>query len=248
MSRSGAIRVGIGGWTFPDWRGVFYPDGLRQRDELAHAAARLGAIEINATYYGRQKPDSYAAWAAAAPDGFLFSLKASRFSTTRKWLPDAAESVGVFIDQGFTRLGDRLGPIVWQFPATKAFDREEFAGWLDLLPAEKDGLPLRHALDVRHDSFRDEAFHALARERGAAVVLTESEDFPLIVADTADFVYWRLMGTAADARTGYRAHDLDAWAARAKAAAATGRDVFAFFIDGEKVRNPAAAQALMKRL
>ncbi|MGH6786622.1 MAG: DUF72 domain-containing protein [Novosphingobium sp.] len=242
------IRVGVGGWTYEPWRGVFYPPGLPQKRELEYAAQHVTSIEINATFYGRQKPESWRRWGEAVPDGFKFSLKASRFSTTRKWLPDAAESVGVFLGQGFTALGDRLGPIVWQFATHKAFDAAEFAGWLALLPDSLDGLPLRHALEVRHESFRDPAFYALARARNAAIVFADDDTFPCIDEPTADWAYARLMRTADDQVEGYPPRELDGWAAKARGWAERGRDVFVYFIDGAKVRNPAAAQALARRL
>jgi len=226
---------------------VFYPEGLPQKRELEYAAQALTTIEINATYYGRQKPESFAKWAASVPDGFRFSLKASRFSTTRKFLPDAAESVSVFLNQGFTRLGDRLGPIVWEFAATKAFDCDEFAGWLDLLPEAQDGLPLRHALEVRHESFRDPDFYALAKARNMAVVFADHDEFPMIDEPTANFTYARLQRTEDRNPAGYTATTLDGWADRAKDWAKRG-DVFCYFIGGAKHRNPAAAQELIARL
>ena len=141
------IRVGVGGWTYEPWRGVFYPEGLPQKRELEYAAQHLTAIEINATFYGRQKPESYRNWARAVPNGFKFSLKASRYATARKVLAEGGDSVRTFLEQGFTELGDRLGPILWQFAATKRFDCDDFARFLDLIPDTQDGTPLRHALD-----------------------------------------------------------------------------------------------------
>lgn len=245
---AGTIRVGIGGWTYEPWRGVFYPEGLAQKRELAFAASQVTAIEINATYYGRQKPASFAAWAAAVPDGFRFSVKASRFATNRKILAEGADSIEKFLTQGFTELSDRLGPILWQFMATKKFEREDFARFLDLLPDVQDGVPLRHALEVRHESFRDAAFGDLARARNMAIVFADSDEFPCIDEPTADFAYARLMRAAEDVPTGYDDASLDGWADKARGWAEGGRDVFAYFIAGAKVRNPAAAQALIARL
>ena len=189
---SGPIRIGIGGWNFEPWRGgAFYPEGLPQKRELEYAAAHLTGIEINATYYGRQKPESFAKWAEAAPEGFRFSLKASRYATARKVLAEGGDSVRTFLEQGFTRLGDRLGPILWQFRDGKRFDREDFARFLDLIPDHQDGHALRHALEVRDESFRDPAFLTLARERNMAVVFADAEDFPCIEDQTADFTYAR---------------------------------------------------------
>lgn len=261
---TGTVRAGIGGWTFEPWRGVFYPKGLRQADELAYAAQHLPVIEINSTYYSSQKPESFAKWAAATPEGFVFTLKASRFCTNRKVLADAGESVGKFLNQGIAELGDRLGPILWQFMATKKFDAADFEAFLDLLPADLEGRRLRHAVEVRHESFRDAAFLDMCRARNVAVCLTEHAEFPMIADPTADFVYARLMAGSDEIETGYEAAALDAWADRLQAyakgdlpgdlpmietreAAEGPREVFAFFISEGKVRAPAAAQALMRR-
>lgn len=243
-----SIHVGIGGWTFEPWRGTFYPPKHPQKRELEYAGQHLTGIEINGTYYGSQKPETFASWAVSAPDGFRFSVKASRFATNRKLLANGAASVEKFLTQGLTRLGDRLGPILWQFMATKAFDRDDFARFLDLLPEAQDGLPLRHALEVRHESFRDPAFVDLARERNMAIVFADSDQFPCIDEQTADFTYARLQRSREDVETGYDDAALDQWATRARGWAAGGRDVYLFFIAGAKVRNPAAAQALIARL
>jgi len=244
----GNIRVGIGGWTYEPWRGVFYPAGLAQKGELAFAGSKLTGIEINATYYGRQKPASFAAWATAVPDGFQFSVKASRFATNRKILADGAESIEKFLTQGFTELGDRLGPILWQFMATKKFEREDFARFLDLLPDTQDGAPLRHALEVRHESFRDAAFVDMARERNMAIVFADSDEFPCIDEPTANFSYARLMRTRDEVATGYDDAALDRWTDKARGWAADERDAYVYVIAGAKVRNPAAAQAMIARL
>lgn len=242
------IRVGIGGWTFEPWRGVFYPHGLAQKRELEFAAQHLTAIEINATYYGRQKPQSWRNWAAAVPDGFRFSVKASRYCTQRKVLAESGDSIRMFLEQGFTELGDRLGPINWQLADGKTFDRDDFARFLDLIPDAQDGVTLRHALEVRHESFADPAFLDLARARNMAVVFADDDAFPRIDQQTADFTYARLQRSVEDIETGYDAASLDRWAKQAQAWAQGGREVFAFFISGAKIRNPAAAQALIERL
>ena len=242
------IRVGVGGWTYEPWRGVFYPTALPQKRELEYAAQHLTAIEINATYYGRQKPTSYANWAKAAPDGFQFSLKASRYATARKLLAEGGDSVRTFLEQGFTELGERLGPILWQFAATKRFERDDFARFLDLIPDVQDGAPLRHALEPRHESFCDPAFYALARARNMAIVFADDDEFPCIDESTADFAYARLQRSVEEIETGYDAAALDIWADKARGWAKGNRDVFVFFISGAKVRNPAAAQALIERL
>jgi uncharacterized protein YecE (DUF72 family) len=242
------IRVGVGGWTFAPWRGVFYPDGLAQKRELEYAARQLTAIEINATFYGRQKPQSWRNWAAAAPQGFQFSLKASRFTTARKVLADGKSSIDTFLEQGFAELGDKLGPILWQFPATKQFDRDDFARFLDLIPDAQGGVALRHALEPRHESFRDPAFYQLARGRNMAIVHADSDEYPAIDEPTADFAYARLQKSIETEPTGYNGAALDKWAGKAREWAEGGRDVFVFFISGAKVRNPAAATSLIERL
>ncbi|NLR70105.1 DUF72 domain-containing protein [Novosphingobium sp. ERN07] len=242
----GSIRVGIGGWTYEPWRdGEFYPKGLPQKRELEYASAQLTCIEINATYYGRQKPQSFANWAAAAPDGFRFSLKASRFTTVRKVLAESADSIATFMNQGFTELGDKLGPILWQFRDGKRFDRDDFARFLGLIPGSQAGLTLRHALEVRDESFRDEAFFDLCRERNMAVVFADSAYFPAFEEQTADFTYARLQQSSADCLTGYDNAEIAHWANRAHQWAAGGRDAYVLFISGAKERNPAAAQALI---
>ena len=244
----GIIRVGIGGWTYEPWRGMFYPDGLPQKRELEFAAKHLTAIEINATFYGRQKPESYRNWAKAVPDGFKFSLKASRYATARKVLAEGGDSIRTFLEQGFTELGDRLGPVLWQFAATKQFDRDDFVRFLDLIPDMQDGVPLRHALEPRHESFRDPTFYELARARNMAIVFADDEEFPCIDKPTADFAYARLQRSVEKLKNGYPPAALDEWANKARGWADGGRETFIYFISGAKVRNPAAAQALIKRL
>jgi uncharacterized protein YecE (DUF72 family) len=244
----GKIRVGIGGWTFEPWRGVFFPEGLPHVRELEYAAAHLTSIEINGTYYGSQKPATFAKWAKAAPDGFVFSVKASRYTTNRKILTEGAESVERFLKQGIVELGDKLGPILWQFNAKKQFDADDFAGFLKLLPAQQDGVSLRHALEVRHESFIDPAFYALAKKANAAIVFADSDEFPKIEQVTGDFSYARLQRAVEDIPTGYSPHALNKWADTAKGWAKGGQDVFVYMISGAKVRNPAAAMALIDKL
>ena len=247
MADSGRIRAGVGGWTFAPWRGVFYPAGLKQADELAYAAQRLTAIEINGTFYSRQSPKSWEAWAATVPDNFQFAVKASRFCTNRRVLAEAGESIERFVGQGITELGDRLGPILWQFMPTKKFDPADFGAFLQLLPGEVGGVRLRHALEVRHESFNDPAFLTLARDAGAAVVLADHEEYPRITGHDVGFTYARLMRTREEEPTGYAPAEISDWAAMARGAAEKG-DVFAFFISGAKVRAPAAAQAMIAAL
>lgn len=244
----GSIHVGIGGWTFEPWRGTFYPPGLPQARELEHAGRHLTAIEINATFYRSQSPASFAKWRDAVPDGFVFAVKASRFCTNRKILAEAGESVAKFTGQGIVELGDRLGPILWQFAATKRFDPDDMAAFLALLPASQDGVSLRHAIEPRHESFRDPAFFEMARKAGVAVVYAASPEYPCFPEQTADFTYARLQSTREDEAAGYGAAEIACWADQARQWAEGARDVFVFFIAGAKVRNPAAAQALIARL
>jgi uncharacterized protein YecE (DUF72 family) len=242
------IRIGIGGWTYPPWRGTFYPDKLPQSKELEYASRALGAIEINATFYGRQKPKSWEAWAKAVPDAFQFAIKGSRYCVMRSRLSEGAEGIGNFFAQGLSALGPRLGPILWQFAARRKFDRDDIAGFIDLLPGAFDGVPLRHAIEPRHESFHDEAFFALCRARNIAVVFEDSDDYPLIEADTADFVYARLQRMSEEVPTGYGDASLDAFAERIRKWRKDGRDAYVFLINGAKVRAPAAALALQERL
>ena len=243
----GKIRIGIGGWTYEPWRGVFYPKGLAHKRELEFASRALTSIEINGTYYSTFKPASWIKWREETPPGFVFAVKASRFCTNRKVLAGAGDSVARFVGQGLAELGERLGPIDWQFMATKKFEPEDMAAFLALLPREAGGVPLRHALEVRHASFQDERFYDLARRHNVAIVLADSDEFPLIDQPTADFTYARLMRAQEDAATGYPAADLGRWAKRAGTWAKRG-DAFVYVISGAKVRNPAAAQALIARV
>jgi uncharacterized protein YecE (DUF72 family) len=264
---AGAIRVGIGGWTFEPWRETFYPPDLPARRELEWASRQVTAIEINGTYYNTQSPNSFAKWHDETPDGFVFAVKAIRFATNRRVLAEAGDSVQRFMDSGLARLGDKLGPILWQFAPTKRFDAADFEGFLKLLPRELAGRPLRHVLDVRHESFLVPQFLDLARQYGAACVITDSPKYPSFANLTADFVYLRLMRTESTCPTGYAPEVLDSWTACARAWAAGGepagvpkveadaarpeprpRDVFLFMINGAKERAPAAAQGVLQRL
>lgn len=242
------IRIGIGGWTYPPWRGVFYPEKMPQRQELEYASSRLGAIEINATFYGRQSPKSWEAWGKTVPEDFQFAVKGSRFCVMRSRLCEGAEGIGNFFAQGFAALGPKLGPILWQFAPRRKFDRDDIAGFIDLLPEKLEGRPLRHAIEPRHDSFNDEKFFELCRARNIAVVLEDSDDYPTIDADTADFTYARLQRMNEDVLTGYGDQALDGFAERACQWRKDGRDAYIFMINGAKVRAPAAALALQERL
>ncbi|HEX8839463.1 MAG TPA: DUF72 domain-containing protein [Sphingomicrobium sp.] len=238
------IRIGIGGWTYAPWRGVFYPEKFPQAKELEYASSKLGAIEINSTFYSRQSPKSWEKWGKTAPEGFQFTIKGSRFCVMRARLAEGAEGIGNFFAQGFTALGPKLGPIMWQFPARRKFDRDDIAGFIDLLPTELEGLPLRHAIEPRHESFQDERFFELCRPRNIAVVLDDSPDYPAIVADTADFTYARLQRMSEEIVTGYDDDALAAFATEARKSQLAGRDAYIFMINGAKVRAPAAALAL----
>jgi uncharacterized protein YecE (DUF72 family) len=259
------IRVGIGGWTYEPWRDNFYPAKLPASRELQHASRQVTAIEVNGTYYGSMKPASYVKWRSETPDGFVFSLKASRFCTNRKNLGEAAESIGKFCAQGFTELGDKLGPILWQLAPTKKFNADEIRAFLMLLPASREGIKLRHGLEVRHESFKSGEFVALARASNVAIVFADHEIYPEMADVTADFVYARLQQAKEAEPAGYAPAALDRWAEVAQAwargespgglhyvsdapAPQTPREVFAFFIAGDKARNPAAAEALTARL
>ena len=244
---TGKIYVGVGGWTFEPWRGTFYPKDLTHKRELEYASRKLTSIEINGTYYSSFKPASWAKWRAETPDGFVFAMKASRYCTNRRVLAEAAESVQRYVTQGLVELGDRLGPINWQFMASKKFDPEDIAAFFKLLPRDVGKLPLRHALEVRNDSFKDKRFYDLARQHNVAIIFAHDPDFPEIDEPTADFTYARLMGTSNKVKTGYKPAELDKWAKKAKAWAKKG-DVFLYFISGAKERNPAAAQALIERV
>jgi uncharacterized protein YecE (DUF72 family) len=263
--QSGAIRIGVGGWTYAPWRGGFYPATLPRKQELTYAASQLTSIEIDGTYYRLQSPESFARWRDEAPDDFKFSLKAPRFVTNRRVLADAGTAVERFFASGITELKDKLGVINWQFMPTKKFDPEDFAGFLRLLPKRADGLDLRHAVEVRHESFRSPDFVAVVREQGVAIVLAGDSKYPQIADDTAPFVYVRIMGTQETEPLGYSSSALDLWARRAKDLAAgvipqdiqtlaphtpgaAARDVYLYVISGHKERNPAAAGELIRRV
>jgi uncharacterized protein YecE (DUF72 family) len=248
MNNSGAIRIGIGGWVYPPWRGTFYPPGLRQTGELAHASRHVTAIEINGTFYRTQTPASLCKWRDETPDGFVFSLKGPRFLTHRRELASAAPYMDRFLDSGLVELGPKLGPILWQFAPTMPFDASDFAAFLDLLPPERGGRALRHVVEVRHPSFRTPAFTDLLRERGVALASVDDEKYPAFDEPTADFAYLRLRRCAEAEPEGYPPDALDRWVGRLRAGAKEGRDCFLYFINGAKIRAPAAAQALIRRL
>jgi uncharacterized protein YecE (DUF72 family) len=261
----GAIRIGVGGWTYKPWRGTFYPDKLSQKCELEYASRHLTSIEINGTYYGSQKPASFAKWRDETPDSFAFSVKAPRFVMNREILSSAESTIARFFASGVMELKDKLGPINWQFLPTKQFNPDDFEAFLQLLPKKVGGRTLRHAVEVRHESFRSPHFITLAREHGVAVVIAADSAYPQISDATAPFVYARIMGTQATNELGYSDAALNRWAETARGWAAgaapdgldyvepqraygKARDVYLYVISGHKVRNPAAAKALILRL
>ncbi|MGE4245818.1 MAG: DUF72 domain-containing protein [Parvibaculaceae bacterium] len=262
--KPGKIRIGVGGWTFEPWRETFYPEKLAQKRELEFASRRLTSIEVNGTYYGSQKPESFRRWHEETPEDFVFALKGPRFATNRRVLAEAGSSIERFFESGVTELKDKLGPINWQFATTKRFDAEDFVKFLSLLPKSIDGQKIRHAVEVRHGSFKAPEFIALLREHDVAVVTAGDSEFPQIADATAPFVYARIMGTAEKDKLGYAPKALDTWAARAKAwakggtpddletagkpAPKTPREVFLYVISGFKAKNPAAAMALIERV
>lgn len=287
-NKRGDVRIGISGWTYAGWRGIFYPKGLPQRRELAYAAGIFSSIEINGTFYSLQRPEYFAQWAAQVPDDFVFALKGSRFITHMLKLRDCEQALANFLASGVLRLGPKLGPILWQFPARFRYDRERIASFLALLPRDTEAAarlarrhdarmagrnwletdakrPLRHALEVRHDSFADPEFVALLRAHGAALVSSDGAGWPLFTDVTADFVYCRLHGSEELYASGYDDTALDRWAARVRAWAAgaepadaeriadrpaprRARDVFVYFDNDAKVRAPFDAHGLMRRV
>jgi uncharacterized protein YecE (DUF72 family) len=264
-AHGGTIRAGIGGWTFEPWRGVFYPAGLVQAKELSFASRQLATIEVNGTYYSTQKPATFAKWADEAPPGFVFALKGPRYATNRRVLAEAGDSIARFVDSGISELGEKLGPLLWQFAPTKKFDEADFGAFLDLLPKKAGGLELKHAVEVRNASFCTPSFPALAREKSVAIVFADHATYPAIADVTSDFVYARLQTGQDSIPTAYKPKALDQWADRAKVWASGGtpddlpvvdskkaphnpRDVFIYFIHEGKVRAPAAAMAFQKRV
>ncbi len=258
------IRVGVGGWTFAPWRNNFYPAKLPHKDELSFASRNLTTIEINGTFYRAQSPASFAKWRVETPEGFVFSVKGHRAVVAAARLRDAGEAIGWFLASGILELGERLGPLLWQLPPHKQFDRDDIGGFLQALPRASGGRRLMHAIEPRHDSFKDGDFVALARENGVAIVYADSPKYPAIADLSGDFGYARLQSAAAEEPEGYPPAELDIWAKRAtdwgkgvspkdlplvaKAAPKSARPVFVYMINGAKERAPAAAMALIRRV
>src|SRR5215469_8681265 len=259
------IRVGIGGWTYEPWRGVFYPKGLAHANELAYASERLTSIEINGTFYRTQTAATFRKWASEVPDGFVFSVKGPRFAVNRRVLKEAGDSIKHFLDSGVLELGKHLGPMLWQFAPTKKFDEADFGGFLEHLPPTLDGRKLRHVVEVRHDSFCTPAFIALLRQFETPVVFAEHGAYPAIADVAADFVYARLQKGDDNIKTCYPPKQLDAWAKRLQLWSEgsepddlpkmdkanpkkTPRDVFAYVIHEGKIRAPAGAMELIERV
>ena len=259
------IRAGVGGWTYEPWRETFYPSDLPKARELHYASRQLTAIEVNGTFYRLQKPETFAKWRDETPQDFIFSLKAPRYIVNRKALAEAGQYIERFLHSGLSELGEKLGPILWQLAPDYFFERTDLEPFLDALPADLNGLQLRHALEVRHETFQCEEFLDVARRRGIAAVFTDSAKQPSFADATAQFIYARLKRSSASIVTGYSNTDLEQWAARARLWAQGGepddlpriertqgpsgpRDVFVFFIDGAKERAPAAALALLSLL
>lgn len=265
MAKSSSIRVGIGGWDYEPWRETFYPETVSAKRQLEYASRQLTSIEINGTYYRTQSPATYAKWAAETPEDFVFSMKALRYTTNRKVLAEAGESVEKFLGSGIAEMGAKLGPIVWQLAPTKRFDPMDLEAFFKLLPAKQEGVGLRHVLDARHESFMCAQYLALARKHKVATVFTDSDDYPSFADVTGPLVYARLMRTQSDVPTGYAKKDLKTWAAHAVNWAEGGtpaklprveagdpaaktRDVFLYFISGAKERAPGAAKQLLADL
>ena len=288
MARTGDIRIGISGWTYGGWRGRFYPEGLPQKRELAYAAGIFSSIEINGTFYSLQRSGSFARWEAEVPDDFVFAVKGSRYITHMLKLKGCERPLANFLASGVLRLGTKLGPILWQLPASFRYDGGRIESFLALLPRDTQAAaklarrhdervsgrswltpdakrPLRHALEVRHDSFANPEFADILRAHDVALVASDAVGWPLFGDATGDFVYCRLHGSEELYTSGYDEDALDLWATRVRTwtagdepkdmtriarrpAPRRPRDVFVYFDNDAKVRAPFDAQALMARL
>lgn len=271
--RRGEVRVGISGWSYPVWRGSFYPPGLPQRRELEYAGQRMDSVEINGSFYSLQRPTSYRAWYEQTPPGFLFAVKGGRFITHMKKLVGVETALANFFASGVLALADKLGPLLWQLPPNLGFDPARLEAFFALLPrttteaarlagrhderlaedrcwlttdAER---PLRHALEVRHETFRDPAFPDLLRGHDIALVVADTaRRWPLLLDVTSDLVYVRLHGAEELYMSGYDDPLLDLWADRVRGWRDSGHDVVVYFDNDGKVRAPFDAMALAARL
>lgn len=264
------IRVGISGWRYDGWRGVFYPKGLPQRSELEYASRHFPAIEINGTFYSLQRAAYFRRWRAETPDDFVFAVKGGRFITHMKKLKEPGQALANFFASGLLALGPKLGPILWQFPASFGFDPERIAAFFRAVPrshreaaalarkhdrrvkdpcvAAEGDWPIRHAMEVRHRSFEAEAYLDLLRAHGVANVVADAPGWPRIEAKTADFAYIRLHGAEERYASGYDRDALARWARLVRKWAEGGDDVFVFFDNDAKVRAPFDAIELMTML
>ena len=286
---AGDIRIGISGWRYKGWRGVFYPQELAQRRELEYAAGIFRSVEINGTFYSLQRPESFAAWAASTPEDFVFAVKGPRFITHMKKLRDVETPLANFFASGIFQLGCKLGPILWQLPPNFQFDVERLEDFFKLLPRDTRAaarvasrhdhrldkradlrprvrMPLRHALEIRHDSFRVPGFIKLLRKYNIALVCADTVEWPRLMDLTSDFVYCRLHGSEVLYASGYGKKDLDVWARRVAAWAKgeepaeaervidrpgpklPSRDVYVYFDNDAKVRAPFDAMSLTARV
>jgi uncharacterized protein YecE (DUF72 family) len=290
MSRTGTVRIGISGWTYAPWRGNFYPPGLLHSDELSYASRQVVTIEINGTFYGLQRPDAFARWYDETPEEFVFAVKGPRFITHIRRLRDIETPLANFFASGVLRLEEKLGPVLWQFPPSFRFSAERLDHFFSLLPRDSEAAAalaegrsewladrswaktaqcreLRHAIEIRHQSFLDPAFVTLLRRHRVALVFADSVAWPYAEDVTADFVYLRLHGSEELYASGYSDEALDHWAARiklwtagcepndarliaadAERASQVPRDVYAYFDNDAKVRAPVDARSLKARL
>jgi uncharacterized protein YecE (DUF72 family) len=283
------IRIGISGWRYAPWRGIFYPSRLRQKDELDYASRQFPSIEINGTFYSLQRPHLIESWYADTPGNFVFALKGSRYITHMKRLDDVETALANFLASGILLLKEKLGPFLWQLPRNFAFDAARIDAFLALLPRDTDAAAriarrhdhrvddrnwigpqpnrkLRHAIEIRHESFADPAFVTLLRRHGVALVYADGFGLPYFEDVTADFLYLRLHGAEELYASGYSSDALDGWAARIRAWSAgreppdrktisplrpakrAARDVYVYFDNDAKVRAPFDALGLAARL
>lgn len=288
MARRSQVHIGVSGWRYKPWRGQFYPEGLPQKDELVHLASVFSTVEINGTFYSMQTPDAFARWADETPEGFVFAVKGPRFLTHMKRLRDPEAPLANFMASGLLRLGPKLGPVLWQLPPNFQFDPERLEAFFELLPRDTEQAvrlgrrhdhrlksrawlrvesrrPIRHAIEIRHESFRDPAFIALLRKHRIALVCADTVEWPLLMDLTADFVYCRLHGASELYRSAYSAAELSRWAKRVRAwrdgrpmtdgtfagpplKRRQRRDVYVYFDNTDKLHAPQDARALMQKL